>query len=135
MTITWDHRTREFAKALSLARPGVPVPYSKVRELAREVLRDELRGAMDAGGPHVDASRVLEDALRELHDFLAGCLDGDDLSHAMELANSVSTASERDQQLREAEQRGAADRGRQAADARPSVLDSVLRGVTKPPRV
>ncbi len=132
---------RAFAKALSLHRPGVPVPFKDVQRLAREVLRGDRPMAMDAG-------RVLEDALKALEDHLSNVLDGDDLHHALELANSVANAAQRDEDLRkadavdgrrardaEAEQRGAADRRRLAADARPSVLDGVLAGVRKPMRV
>ena len=134
-----------FSKALSLGpMRDKPVADKDLGRLALEVVRD-------LGGMAADAGPVLERALEKLSDHLSSLnLDPDDLNEALELANSVANAAQRDEDLAKAdaidakarrardaeaaEERSEIERRKQAMDARPSQLDRLLAGVPNPGR-
>ncbi len=146
-TITWDHRTREFATALSLAVRDRPVPYAQAYDLACALVRHRDGSGT---GMAMDAGPAMERAFEELQDHLRKCIrDPDDLHKAIGLANSLGNSAQRDEDLRKADAIDARGRRardadltryrqpsdlerRQAEDAGPSQLDAILAGVKAP---
>jgi hypothetical protein len=121
-----------FGRALSLGpMRDKPVEDRAIYSLALAVVRER--------GMAADAGPALEGALEKLSDHLLKCIrDPGDLDRALEFANSVANAAQRDEDLRKADavdskaRRGRdqeaeqfdAGRRRQAADARPDAAMS-----------
>jgi hypothetical protein len=75
-----------FARALSLARPGVPIPYKDLRKLALEVISDRPRLAMDQDPDELSAPDPRSAAIYRLAAHLADAIsDPDDRNTAFGL--------------------------------------------------
>ena len=144
--VTWDawpEPHKKFATALSLAVPAVAVAMKNVVELARGVVMaaDGRTMAMDAEGE--DPLGEVEKALDKCSSFLKQNIQdevvrakGLELVKALMRAASAAGGAGKGVHGAEDARRsrdGAAGRDRrQAADARPSQLDKLLRGVRNP---
>ena len=128
----WDARSLAFARQASRLVPHERVDLSTITELAALVVKSAaVRSAAASGIALDEEGEALESALQALSDFIVGLnLSADDRDRALELANSVATASEKDARLKAAaeDRKRPRARDRQAQDARPSQIDRILAG-------
>jgi hypothetical protein len=98
-----------FARALSLARPGVPIPYKDLRKLALEVISDRPRLAMDQDPDELSAPDPRSAAIYRLAAHLADAIsDPDDRQVAFDLCREALRAGSSRGEDAEAEQRNMA---------------------------
>jgi hypothetical protein len=132
-----------FARALSLARPDVPIAYKDLHRLAREVLRSDRPGlAMDqASDPLREAMDELEETLNRtvpnardrqaVFDMCARVAGAArDAASApqggMEMLEATSAATRGGPSNQERNFGNASDRRRMASDAGPGPLDALF---------
>jgi hypothetical protein len=138
---------KALAHALSLGLPNTPIPYSEVVALAQKVVWDarpsgRIAAFDEAEGNPLDA---LEKAVSQCESWIAkNVADEIERERGNQLVRNVMKAASAAakqgvvvgaEDARRSRDVAAGRDRRQAADARPSVLDKVFAGIPKPVRL